>query len=92
MKKVFYISMCALLGVLVGFIAHALLEIPIIYLMVSDFDKYSFGLTWDQLMMVHWIYTATLLFIGLIAGLKLGFKWWQYIYVERKYTGRWFKI
>ena len=92
MKKIFYITMCALLGIMIGFIVHALLEIPVIYLMVSDFEKYSLGLTWSQLMTIHWVYMVVLLLIGLVVGLKLGFKWWQYIYVERKYTGRWFKI
>lgn len=92
MKKTFYITMCALLGLLVSLTVHALLEIPVIYLMITDLDKRSLGLSWNQLMTIHWVYTAVLLLIGLIVGLKLGFKWWQYIYVERKYTGRWFKI
>ena len=80
MKKIIYITMCALLGIMVSFIVHTLLEIPIIYLMISDFEKYSLSLTWNQLMTIHWAYMIVLLLIGLAVGLKMGFKWRQYIY------------
>lgn len=92
MKKFIYILLCVIFGILVSFIVHVIIEIPVIFIMIQDFDKYSLSLTWDQLMLVHWVFLIILLVVGLIIGIKLGFKWWQYIYVDRKYTGRWFKI
>jgi len=91
-KKGFYIFSCVILGILLSFILHALIVIPIIYVMIRDFEKYSFGLSWNGLMIVHGIFTVFLLVLGIILGIYLGFKWWKYIYVDRKYTGRLVKI
>jgi hypothetical protein len=92
MKKAIYIALAGLLGVLVGFILHALIEIPAIYFMIGDFGQRDLNLDWSQLMLVHYIFTGLFLVGGLTAGIASGSRWWQYIYVERKYTGRWFKI
>jgi len=91
-KKAFYIFSCVILGILLSFILHALIVIPIIYVMIGDFEKYSFGLSWNELMIVHGIFTILLFVLGLVLGIYLGFKWWKYIYVDRKYTGRLVKI
>lgn len=92
MKKVFYIILCAFLGLLLSFIAHAIIEIFAIWLLGRDFTTFSLGLSWEQLLFIHLIFTIALSLLGLIFGIWLGFRWWQYIYVDRKYKGRWFKI
>jgi hypothetical protein len=69
-----------------------MIEIPVIYLLIGNFEKYSFGLPWQRIIFFHLIFTIVLLLAGASLGLWAGFKWWRYIYIERKYTGRWFKI
>jgi len=64
---------------MLSFIAHVIVEIPIIYLMITDFDKYSLGLSWGKLMLIHYIFTISLIILGIIFGIKIGKKWWQYI-------------
>lgn len=91
MKKTIYIFLSVILFILLSLILHVLIELPIIYLMVGDMDKWSLGLTWDQLMLVHWTFTITLLLLGIVFGVIVGKKWWQYIYIDKKYQGRWFK-
>lgn len=91
MKKTIYIFLVVVFWVLISFIIHIAIEIPVIWLMVSDMEKYSFGLNWEQLMSVHLIYTIVLLVAGIIAGLHYGNKWYKYIYIDKKYTGKWFK-
>ncbi len=92
MKKTIYIILTAILGIIVSFLIHAIIEIPVIYLIVSNYDKYSLGLSWGQLFLIHNIFTFILFLVGLILGIKFGFKWWKYIYVDKKYRGKLIKI
>lgn len=87
MKKTIYIILCGILGVMLGFILQTILEVPVIYVVVSDFEKFSFGLSWEKLMILHWIFTLVLLMLGLIFGIRKGFVWWKYIYVDKKWPG-----
>lgn len=92
MKKFLYISLFGFLGFLISFIVHVIIEIPIIYIAISNFDKYTFGLSWDQILLIHTIFTVILSLGGITMGIWMGFKGWKYIYVDKKYNGRWFKI
>ncbi|PLX21010.1 hypothetical protein C0584_04470 [Candidatus Parcubacteria bacterium] len=85
MKKKIYLFLSVILFIALSFIIHAAIEYPIILLLVSDFDKYSFGITWGQMMLVHRIFTIFLLLSMSILGYFVGQKWWQYVYVDRKY-------
>jgi len=84
MKKFLYLLLGSIFGLLLSFLAHAIIEIPVILIMVSDFEKYSFGLSWPQLMLVHIIFTISLSLAGLFFGLWLGFRWWRHIYIDKK--------
>lgn len=92
MKKFIYLSLSAILGFLLSFLLHTLIEVSVVALLLKDFQKFSFGLDWNQLLLIHKIFTIILSLAGLIFGIWLGKKWWQYIYVDKKYTGKWFKI
>lgn len=92
MKKTIYISLAGVLGILLSFLFHVLIEIPIINLLVSDFEKYNLGLSWEQWFFAHYLFTIALFILGLGFGINCGFKWWQYIYVDKKYRGTLFKI
>ena len=84
-KKIIYILCFIVLGVLVSFLVHAAIEIPIINLLVSDFDRYGLGLSWAQWQMIHDVGTVVLLILGMIVGYMQGRYWWQMIYVQKKF-------
>ncbi len=84
MKKIFYITSFIVLGILLSNILHGLLEIPVIFLLISDFEKYGLGLTWSQWYLVHHIGTFILLIGGIALGVFWGFKFWNKIYGKGK--------
>ena len=90
-KKSFYVFCFTVLGVLLGYLAHAFLEIFYIKLLVKDFVAYSFGLGWSDLMLMH-----DLVFVALIGacgmwGYSAGKHWWHQIYeLKRKRWRPWF--
>ncbi len=83
-KKIIYISLFTFLGILVSFIIHAAIEIPVINLLVSDFDKYGLGFTWKEWYLIHHIVSAILLLLGVALGYLQGKHWWKIIYVEKR--------
>ena len=80
MKKIVYILLFTLLGVLLQFFIHALLEIWYIRLLTSDFQTYGLGLSWTNWFLIHHIATVILLLVGVILGLWQGMYWWKRIY------------
>jgi len=82
MKRLFYIASFILLGILLQFLAHALIEMWYIGLLLSDFQRYGFGFTWDAWVMIHNILTVVFLLAGAWIGYKEGVCWWQKIYEE----------
>lgn len=82
MKKFIYIALCGVLGIFLSTILHALLEILIIRLVLLDFDKYSLGLDWPEILLVHLVFTVVLALAGFFFGVWLGFKWWRKVYLK----------
>ncbi|MFA5853627.1 MAG: hypothetical protein WC866_00935 [Patescibacteria group bacterium] len=85
MKRAFYIFAFTFLGVLLQFLAHALLEMTVISLLLDDFNRYSLGLSWSQWYAVHHMLSLLLLILGIVFGHRWGIFWWQVIYVEQRY-------
>jgi len=85
MKKQIYIFCAMILGVLLTTILHAFLEMWYISLFVANPAKYGLGLSWSQILMVHYIYTALFLVLGIVGGYFLGQEWWRIVYVEKRY-------
>lgn len=84
-KKYIYIISFTVLGILVSFILHAAIEIPLLKLFQKDFIKYGFGLSWDIWYAIHSIGTIILFIAGAILGIWGGVHWWRVIYVEKKF-------
>lgn len=82
-KRTIYIFLFTLLGILVSFLVHAAIEIPVIRLLVEDFDTYGLGLTWRQWYAIHAIGSVVLLLLGIFVGFRQGRYWWKVIYIER---------
>lgn len=85
-KKLFYIICFTFLGLMLGFLLHALIEYPVLYLLVSDFKKYSLGLGWQTWVLIHNVGTPLLTVIGGIVGYRQGAFWWRKLYVETHHT------
>ncbi len=84
MKRAVYIALFTFLGVLLQFLIHAGIEIPVISLLLNDFERFGLGLTWDQWVMIHNIGTIVLFVVGALAGFFQGKYWWRAIYLEIK--------
>jgi len=85
MKRAFYVLCFTFLGFLLQLIVHALLEMAVLSLLLSDFDRYGLGLSWSQWYAVHHVLTLALLIAGIALGFRWGVKWWQILYVERRF-------
>ena len=84
-KKFLYIALFVVLGILLSFLLHIVVEISIIALLVSDFEMWNLGLSWDGWFSVHTIGTPLLILLGAYLGLKQGKHWWHIIYIEKRY-------
>ena len=79
-KRYLYIGLCIFLGVLLTTIIHGIGEQAYIALLLADWDRYSFGLTFEQLMYVHHVLSFGLLLLGIVGGYFLGVRWWRIVY------------
>jgi hypothetical protein len=83
-KKGIYIGLFVLLGILLAFIVHGLLEIWYTNKLVADFARYSMGYSWaDWLRINNYVYTV-LFVAGLLAGNFQGKYWWRVVYEEKR--------
>lgn len=80
MKKLIYIIAFTFLGILLQLLIHVWVETWYIDLLISDFPKYSLGLSWSQWFMVHHIGTIILFIGGAVFGFWQGKFWWSKIY------------
>ncbi len=77
MKKIIYIGLFTLLGVMVGILLHALIDL--IALKIDAISLVLFVSTY------HSALTAILVLVGGLTGFVLGKKFWQILYVEKRY-------
>jgi hypothetical protein len=84
MKKKIYIGLFIFLGLLLQFLIHAIIEISYIVLLRANFEKYSFGFSWEQLYLIHHIGTIVLIFCGVLFGLWQGKFWWHKVCEKKK--------
>ena len=82
MKRVIYIILFTIFGVLLQFLLHAAIEIPYLSLLNSNFEKYSLGFSWPQLLTIHLVLTILFVIAGAAFGFFAGKFFWQKIYVE----------
>ena len=80
MKKYIYIVLFVLLGILLQFLVHSGVEMLYIHLLRTNFETWSFGLSWADWWRVHNIATVILLLVGIAAGYCAGKHFWKKIY------------
>lgn len=84
MKKTTYILLFTLLGLGVSFLIHAVIELAVVFLLVTDFDTWSLGLSWNSWFAIHSIGVIALGIAGLLFGYIQGKHWWNVVYIEGK--------
>jgi hypothetical protein len=89
MKRTIYYLAFTMLGAMIGFLVHALIEIWVIKLLVSDFGKYGLGFTWSNWFMIHSVSVILITVLFGWLGFRSGKKWWRILYVQHKYSKRW---
>ena len=83
MKKIVYILAFVFLGFLAQFVVHGVVEMIYINLLITKFEIFGLGLSFDTWFLIHTIYGIALLIAGLVAGVWQGFYWWPRIYGKR---------
>lgn len=86
MKRKLYYFLFSLFGVMLGFLAHAIIELNYIKLLMRNFDMYSFGLSWDDWEKIHSAGVFILVIAGAWLGYRVGRRCWQILYVEQRYS------
>jgi len=87
-KRALYIGLFVLLGLLVQFLLHAVVEIFYIKLLLSDFETYGLGLSFNTWFAIHHILTVALLIMGVAVGYQQGRYWWKRLYGKVYGKGR----
>lgn len=87
MEKAIYLSAFTILGILLQWLAHAVIEIWYIGLLVANSDKYDLGLSWSAWLLIHHIGTAVLFVGGTLFGFRQGQYWWRKVYVDKRLEG-----
>lgn len=86
-QKYYIIALFVLLGFLIQLFIHSIIEIWYIQLLLRDFEKYSFGLSWSDWYFIHHIGTLILLVLGIAFGFWQGNIWrYKYIKLYKKTT------
>jgi hypothetical protein len=80
MKKVIYIVLFTLVGIILQFLVHGILEMWYINLLLSDFGAWGFGLSWEAWVLIHNIGAVIMFIAGAFFGFSQGKYWWTRIY------------
>ncbi len=80
MKKTIYLVMFVVLGVLIAFLAYAMIEVWYIDLLIKDFQKYSLGFSWNHWFLINRLLALIFFTGGIFAGYYQGIFWWKKIY------------
>ena len=83
-KKVLYIILSALLGLVLSFLAHAFVEMTYLRITPSDEVVWFTHLGVAVCALPLWL-TMLLLAGGIAGGILLGIYWWHKVYIEHKH-------
>lgn len=90
MKRAFYLFLTSVLGLLVSFIVHALIEIMDLTWVVHN----NHDFTWHYYLGGHFpcalppVLFYGLPVLGIVGGLLIGRVWWRWVYVEGRHWRR----
>jgi hypothetical protein len=84
LKKYTYITGFTLMGVLVSFILHGLIELLVIELLLTDFQRFNLGIGWDGWFRIHAVGGTVLFLVCAGLGLQQGVYWWSAVYENKE--------
>jgi hypothetical protein len=84
MKKMLYILLFTVLGVILSIIVHALIEYA--YISVTEASKINWQSSFrnGSCALPHWLQWG-LLSIGALSGLMMGFLGWKIVYIQKRH-------
>lgn len=85
MKKTIYIILFAFLGLLLATLLHALIELPTLWLITGDIERYGESFVWRNWVVLHSTIAALIWVAGLGGGVWAGFRYWRILYIEERY-------
>ncbi|MFA6197831.1 MAG: hypothetical protein WC734_01585 [Patescibacteria group bacterium] len=83
-KHIGYLIAAMILGVLLGVLIHAGIELIYLY-WAATHDK---NIVWHGGCSLSWIIQIILPILGVIGGYTLGRWWWRVIYIEQRWLKR----
>lgn len=90
MKRLFYIGAFTFLGILLATLVHAGVEIPLLSMMESQLEMSGRSVLADNWWLIHGWGGKLLWLGGALGGMVAGRRFWQILYVEKRYgTPRW---
>ena len=84
-KKYVYIGAFGFLGYLVSLLVHAGIEIPALGWIMGEAGEYGNNWVWQNWEMLHRGASIAITLLGVGGGLYLGQRFWQILYVEKRY-------
>ncbi len=78
--KFVYLMASLVAWFLLGILVHWLLEMPILYFLSLDFERYSFGFSYNQLLALHTVFTLVIILASISSGIYFGLKWYDKVY------------
>lgn len=88
MKKLIYVILFTLLGVLLGFLTSTLFSFAVAIALVKSYDRFGFGLVFWQWEKLFYFLYVSLMAIGFMFGVWQGVMWWKIIYVQGRRFGK----
>ena len=92
LKRKIYVALFTFLGVLVGFLVHACVEIWFASLLTADFARHSLGYSWSQWFTFHEYFAITTFALGILFGFKQGEFWWKVVYEQKRFDPFFYKL
>lgn len=88
MKKTIYIILSMVLGVMLSFLLHALIE----FFFLEYARAHSVYVNWNMDLgascSLPGIVQLAILLLGIIGGYTIGQYWWRIVYVEKRYGNK----
>ena len=85
MKRIVYIAAFVLLGLLLSTLLHAAIEMPTLWLITGNIEKYGQSWVWQNWQLVHGVGSAILWLLGATLGFLLGRRYWHILYIEKRF-------
>lgn len=85
MKKIIYITCFTVLGVLLAALLHGAIELPLLWLMTGDIERWGDSVLWQNWQFLHRYVGGAIWLLGLGGGVWGGFRYWRILYVEQRY-------